>query len=152
VGYIPKDAEWYLADIVMQITVEGYPRSIVHTNLTLIRADSPDQAYEEALKIGAAGEASWQNPEGQLVTFHFRGLRTLGVVHDKLEHGAELTYSEDRDMDEATIAAWVTPKEELGVFAPIERHEGPSYGSREIQDKLRAQFPHLFDSEGRRIV
>ncbi|MEO5924472.1 MAG: DUF4288 domain-containing protein [Bryobacteraceae bacterium] len=151
-AYIPKDAEWYLADIVMQITVDGHPENIVHTNLILIRADSPEQAYEEAVKLGAEGEGTWQNPDDRLVRKRFRGLRTLGVIHEKLEHGAELTYCEDRDMDEAAIVAWVTPKEELGVFSPIEPSKGPNYGSREIQDKLRSEFPHLFDSDGRRIV
>ena len=54
-GYIPKSAKWYLADIVQQITVEGDPRSVVHTNLVFVRADSPEEAYEKALELGADG-------------------------------------------------------------------------------------------------
>ena len=52
-GYIPKDAKWYLADIIQQITVEDDPRSVVHTNVVLVRADSPEEAYEKALALGA---------------------------------------------------------------------------------------------------
>jgi hypothetical protein len=55
-GYIPKSAKWYLAEIVEQITVEGDPRSVVHTNLVLVRADSPEEAYQRAIELGAAGE------------------------------------------------------------------------------------------------
>ena len=40
-GYIPPDAKWYLAEIVQQISVEGDPRRVVHTNLVLVRGDCP---------------------------------------------------------------------------------------------------------------
>jgi hypothetical protein len=39
-GYIPTDAKWYLADIVMEITIQGDSRNVVHVNTTLVRADS----------------------------------------------------------------------------------------------------------------
>jgi hypothetical protein len=90
-GYIPKDTKWYLADIVQEITVEGDPRNVVHTNLVLIRADSPEEAYEKAMELGTAGDQSWENADGKRVTFRFRGLRELNVIHDELEHGAELS-------------------------------------------------------------
>ena len=135
-GFIPTGAKWYLADIVQQITVEDDPRSVVHTNLVLVRADSPEEAYRRAMELGAAGEQSYENPEGRQVTFKFRGLRDLNVIHDELEHGTELTYREDVGMDEDAIRRWVTPKEELGVFAPITPSTGPIYISRDIIDKL----------------
>ena len=34
-GYIPKRAKWYLAEIVVQIIVESDPRNTVHINLVL---------------------------------------------------------------------------------------------------------------------
>ena len=46
-AFIPADAKWYLAEIVEQISVEGDPRSVIHTNLVLVRADSPDEAYSD---------------------------------------------------------------------------------------------------------
>jgi hypothetical protein len=142
-AYIPKSAKWYLAEIVEQITVEGDPRNVVHTNLVLVRADSPEEAYQKAIELGAAGEQSYENPDGKGVTFRFRGLHDLSVIHDELEHGAELIYSEDPDLDEAAIRAWVNPKEELGVFLPITPSTGPDYRAREIVEKLYEQFPDL---------
>ena len=53
-GYIPEDAKWYLADLVEEITVEGDPRNVVHTNMTLVRADSPEEAYQKAVQLGTA--------------------------------------------------------------------------------------------------
>jgi hypothetical protein len=93
-GYIPPDAKWYLAEIVQQITVEGDPNNVVHNNMVLVRADSPEDAYARAVELGAARELSYENPEGKGVTIRFKGLHDLNVIHDELEHGAELIYSE----------------------------------------------------------
>jgi hypothetical protein len=51
-GYIPPNAEWYLADIVIKIEVEDDPRIVVQTNLVLVHATGPDQANEKALERG----------------------------------------------------------------------------------------------------
>ena len=88
------------------------------------------------MELGAAGEQSYENPEGQTVKFHFRGLHDLNVIHDKLEHGAELIYWENLNWDEAAIRDWVTSKENLGIFQPIMPSKGPNYLSREIMEIL----------------
>jgi len=136
-GYIPKDAEWYLARLVQEITVERDPRNVVHTNLVLVRADSPEDAYQKAIELGAQGEIAYENPQGRNVTITFRGLNGLGVIHDPLEHGAELEYTEQVNMDEAALKRWVSSKEDLSVFAPIEPSNGPDYRAREVMDKLQ---------------
>jgi len=126
-GYIPSDAKWYLAQLVEEITVEGDPRNVVHTNTVLVRADSPDEAYAKALDLGARYEMSYENPHGQRVSTAFRGLRDLSVIHGPLEHGAELEFSEHVNMDQAQLEKWVSRKEDLSIFAPIKRREGPDY-------------------------
>ncbi len=142
-GYIPEGAKWYLANIVQEITVDGDPRNVVHTNLILIRADSPEEAYQKAMELGTAGEDSYENIDGKRVTFRFRGLRELQVIHDELEHGAELSYREDIALDEPTIQKWVAAKEELGVFRPITPSTGPHYACAKIIEKMYTQFPRL---------
>jgi hypothetical protein len=142
-SFIPEGAKWYLANIVEEITVEGDSRNVVHTNLILIRADSPEEAYQKAIEFGIAGEQSYENIDGKRVTFRFRGLRELQVIHDELEHGAELSYREDIGVDESTIQKWVASKEELGVFRPITPSTGPHYGSARIIEEMYEQFPHL---------
>jgi Domain of unknown function (DUF4288) len=142
-GYVPADAKWYLADIVEEIKVQRDPRNVVHTNLVLIRADSPEEAYEKAFEIGKQKDDSYENPEGKLVTCSFRGLRDLNVIYDELEHGAELLYEEQIDMDETAVQKWISPREDLGVFAPIRRSERPDYRAGDVVRELRARFPNL---------
>jgi hypothetical protein len=48
-GFIPEGAEWYLAEIVEEITVEGVKGSDIHINLVLIHAKTPDEAHQKSL-------------------------------------------------------------------------------------------------------
>ena len=123
-GYIPESAKWYLADIVQEITVEGDPRNVVHTNLVLVRADSPEDAYQKALELGIAGDQSYENPYGKRVTFRFRGLHDLNVIHDELEHGAELIYREHFDLDESAIREWVRTETQAWRLPPDHSEQG----------------------------
>jgi hypothetical protein len=147
-GYIPKSAKWYLAEIVQLITVEGDPRNVVHTNLVLVLADSPEEAYEKAIELGTAGEQSYENIDGKRVVFRFRGLHDLNVIPDALEHGAGLIYSEDVDLDETAIRKWVSPKEELGIFLPITPSTGPDYRSRDVVEMIYERLPELRPGDG----
>jgi len=60
----------------------------------------------------------------------------LNVVHDNLEHGAEISYSEN-------IQKLVTPKEELGVFQPTLPSERPDFRPRDVMEEMYERFPHL---------
>lgn len=51
-GFVPNNAKWYLTEIVEEITVADTVANKVHRNLILIRADSPDEAYEKAVRFG----------------------------------------------------------------------------------------------------
>jgi hypothetical protein len=142
-AYIPKDATWYLADIVEEIRVEGDPRNVVHINTILIEASSPEEAFDKATRIGLESEQSFPNPEGQVATFRFRGLRNLVLIHEEIEDGAELRYAEHVGVDEATIETWVTKKDQLSVFAKARSADGPNYASGEIMEALYQAHPHL---------
>jgi hypothetical protein len=50
-GFVPKDAEWYLAEIVQELTVAEDPRNVVWRNLTLVHASSPEDAYAHSHTI-----------------------------------------------------------------------------------------------------
>jgi hypothetical protein len=141
-GYVPKDAKWYLAQIIKEITVEGEPNNVVHVNWVLIRADSPDEAYEKAIEQGAGGEGSpYLNPKGQMVRSAFRGLRGLDVIYDDLEDGAEITYEEKIGIPEDEIAAMVRLRDRLEVFLPYDPTPPPGrpdYTSKEILEEAEA--------------
>ena len=122
-GYIPPDAKWYVAELVVEITVEGDGRNVVHKNLMLIRADSPEEAYRKAVALGNQAEVSYQNPSGMLVKTRFWGLSELAVIHDELADGAELLYEERVGIPSDQIEKEMPAKEQLAVFRPFEPGE-----------------------------
>jgi Domain of unknown function (DUF4288) len=134
-AHIPRNAEWYVAEIINEIVVEGDVRNVVHKNLTLVHASSPDEAYDRAVELGQQGISEYQNPAGKKVVIRFRGLGALNVVYDPIEHGAELRYTEDISVPEQKITELVRAKEQLSVFKEIEPTRGPDYSSMEIVDE-----------------
>lgn len=111
--YIPPGAKWFLADIVMETTVQDEPGNLVHINLTLIRASSLEEAYERSLQVGQESESSYLSTDGKMVTVRFRGLRDLNVIHEELEHGSEIAYDELEDQNEDQIQQLLRSREEL---------------------------------------
>jgi hypothetical protein len=142
-GYVPKNAKWYIADMIEEIRVQGDRRNVVHTNRTLIRADSPNEAYRKALALGKQGNARYKNPAGKMVTIKFRGLAELDVIHDELEHGSEIAFSQDIAVSERSIKSWIAPKRRLALFAPMQPRQGPDYASAEIMNELYKRWPDL---------
>jgi hypothetical protein len=143
-AYIPKDAKWYLAEVVLEHLVEDDPRNVIHVNTILVEASSPDDAYSKAITLGHSSEADYLNPEGKEVKIRFRGLRDLNVIHDELEHGAELIYEEKVGVPESKIKQWVKSKDQMDVFLPIEwKIDIPNYLSatvmKQLEDRLAAQ-------------
>ena len=136
-GYIPEDAKWYLADMIFELRIEGRKRSLVHINRILIRADSPDEAFEESNRLGKARSYSYMNPDGAKVRCKFRGLRELLVIHEDLEHGAEIAYTELQSVTEAKIKKLTSKKRDLGVFAPRVVTTSADYMPREIAEHLK---------------
>jgi hypothetical protein len=129
-------AEWYLAKLVMKITVAGDPRSVVHQNLTLIRASSPVEAYEKALTFGKAGEVSYDNPNGKAVQICFEGISDLTEIYDNLEDGSELAFTETVGMPEEQIRTLILPRNRLTAFLPPRPTDGPDYRSGEVIAKV----------------
>jgi hypothetical protein len=140
-GYVPKDAaEWYLAEIVQELTVADDPRNMVWRNLTLVRANSPDEAYERALSLGRAGDTEYLNPGGKLVTTRFRGISFMDVIHDTLEDGAELIFYSEVDVAQEQLRKLLRSKEELNLFRPNRSLAGPDVASGEIVEEVEKRF------------
>lgn len=120
-AFIPKDARWYLADVILEHVIGGDTRNVIHINMHLIEASSPEQAYEKAQVLGAQSEDTYLNSDGKQVRVIFRGLRDLNVIHEELEDGAELAYSQKVALPEAQVRAMVREREQLAVFAPAQK-------------------------------
>ena len=93
-GFIPEGGRWFLADLVLEHIVEGESRNVVHINTHLVAAESPEKAYEKAVGLGRLSEQVFFNTESKDVRVVFRGLRGLDMIHNPLQDGAEIAYSE----------------------------------------------------------
>lgn len=131
-AFIPNGAKWYLAKLVEEITVESEASSIVHKNLVLIRADSPEQAYAKAKELGTQAQVDYKNPKGKKVKITFKGLNELSVIYEELEHGAELAYEELIGLTEDEVQAMIRAKQELSVFRAVIPSRGPDYSSADV--------------------
>ena len=140
--FIPSHAEWYVAELIEEIRVEDDARNVVHRNLVLVRADSPEEAYQRALDLGRDHEITYDNIEGRKVTIGFRGLRDLSVIHDQLEHGAELRFTRDVGLEPDEIELLVRRKEQLGVFSENPEEDLPDCVDGEL---MRNLIEHLVD-------
>jgi Domain of unknown function (DUF4288) len=106
--------DWYLATLVMEILVEADPRNVVHRNLFLISACSPEEAYGKAELLGQRGETAYDNPAGLQVRHRFRGIADLDTLVDgELADGAELAFEQNVGLPEEQIRAWIRTKEDL---------------------------------------
>lgn len=120
------DTKWYLAEIIIESKVEGDYTNEVHNNLTLVRADSPEEAYEKALQLGRDSELVYNNTDGEKVSVYFRGLHNLHYIYDELGHGAEVLWEKHEDFSEDKIAQMIRTKEQLNIFAPRSQAEDQS--------------------------
>lgn len=136
-SYVPSDAKWFIAELVLETKVEGDRRNIVHKNLVLIEASSANDAYEKSLQLGKDSEISYENPNSKTVRIVFRGIAELDVVGNELKHGTEILFKEQIEVPEDKILQWVSSKERLSVFCPIEPSAGPNYASQGIIEEAK---------------
>jgi hypothetical protein len=136
-AYVPKDAEWFLAELVEEIRVTGSKRNIVHINYVIIQARSPRAAFARAMLLGKQAESSYLNELGKKVIKRFRGLRNLDVIHDPLEDGCEIMFEEKLGVSEKGIKKLLRARKQLEVFRPIHQRRGrPDYSSMGIMNEV----------------
>jgi len=136
-GYIPNDAQWFIAQLVEEFQVEGCKRNAVHINCVLIEAHRPGEAYQKAMKLGRQANSEYFNPKGKKVVHRFLGLRDLDVIYFPIEHGCEIMFEERLGVGRTALSKLVRKKIDLEVFRPIplRRPKGrPDYSSKEIMD------------------
>jgi Domain of unknown function (DUF4288) len=141
-GYVPTDAQWFIAELVMEITVRGAAQNVVHRNLILVHGTSAEDGFRKATDWGYKGECSYENPRGQTVEIKFRGISKFDEVLEELEDGAELTFEESKGVDSAEIDRWIPPKDRLDAFRSprsFEKPSDPDYSSRDVVNRMTAR-------------
>lgn len=141
-SYLAKRGEWYWAELIHEITIEGDERNVIHKNLILIHATGPEQAYESANEIGLRQNSRYLNPAGVLVQSRFRGLGGLDIIHDDLEHGSEILYEEIVSVPEERIKRWIRAQKDLQLFQTGDDviQGRPDFSSKEIADEVERRL------------
>jgi Domain of unknown function (DUF4288) len=128
---------WYISELIMEITVTGDPRNVIHRNHVLISATSSEEAYSKAVLLGKGGETSYKNPHGEDVRIRFVGIADLDEIDDELEDGAEVLFHYSVDVPKLELESLIPEKGRLRAFAPRTRAVGPDYASAEVVDLVR---------------
>ena len=137
-GSLSDEARWFLADLVLEHRIEGESLNVVHVNTHLVAAGSPEEAYEKSSALGRDAEQEYVNTDGRQVQVVFRGLKELDVIHEPLEDGSEIMYSEAVGVPEDRLRDWVKPRDSLGVFSPVAAKKSvPNYLPLEFEPLVR---------------
>lgn len=112
---------------------------VVHTCARLMRAHSPEEAYDKALRLGQEEEITYENSDGKGVKIVFRGLTDLIGIYEDLENGAELTYEEEIGVKEDEIKKMLTEREHLSVFQEGRGSDGPNYIAKDIAEEIEGR-------------
>jgi len=54
-----------------------------------------------------------------------------------------LSWNEKIGLTEAQISGLITPKHQLGVFAPVELEDKPNYAAGDVMAEVYKRFPEL---------
>lgn len=133
---IPKDVDWFIAQIVVLISVsdEG---SVGHINYVLIKANSLDEAYRKARRVGELEESTHLNKRGNKVDVEFLGLKSLTPVYEDLEDGSEILYDEIPGTGRSEMRSLVRKRSELVGTGPGRTRSAPDYGYPEIEREAK---------------
>ncbi len=108
--WIVQEVEQWCSD--RQKALKPGSRLVIWENTRLIRANSREEAYEKAMRLGAQTSPSRTNG-GE---WRFLGLSQLLPVYEELEDGAEILWTDRGRMRQEAIRKLVKSREQLAVF------------------------------------
>lgn len=91
---------WYMVEIIEKCEPvsrneeQDLRRVVTYGNHHLIKADSPEQAYDKAVTIGREHEYRFFNTNKIEMEWSFVGIRNLLPIYEDIEDGAELMCSD----------------------------------------------------------
>jgi hypothetical protein len=107
---------WYVARIALQCQVgENNPGPwTVDEQIRVIQADTHEQAYEKAVRLGNQQESHYLNSEGNMVRWIFLGVSDLDkILDDQITDGTEITYLWHETYD---LLEFMREKDETTLF------------------------------------
>lgn len=94
------EGNWYIVEIIEKLEPvlrnesNDLRRVTTWGNHHLIKADSPEQAYEKAVKLGKDGEYKFMNADKVEMEYIFVGIADLLPIYEDLEDGAEIMWTD----------------------------------------------------------
>jgi uncharacterized protein (UPF0548 family) len=107
---------WYVATVVIQCIIEGHSSGpwTCDEQIRVLRALDDDSAYEKALQLGKGEEHSYENADGQIVSWKFVGISDLEVISSaSIKDGTEIKTHLFKSQEPSEL---VLPKDQLTVF------------------------------------
>lgn len=95
-----EKGNWYIAEIIQKCEPvdrnekQDLRRVTTWGNHHLIKANSPEKAFEKAVQIGKEGEYTFTNTDKIIMEWIFVGIADLIPIYDDIEDGAEIMWTD----------------------------------------------------------
>lgn len=112
------NGNWFIAEIIAICEPanvnqqQDLRRCTVGGSYCLIKAHSPEAAYDKAEKLGKEGEHQFTS-EGMEMRWSYGGIKNLLPVYDDIEDGAELIWADYGFISHRKARQLVTSKEDF---------------------------------------
>ena len=114
-----KKRNWYIVEIIEKCEPiernekQELRRVITWGNHHLIKASSPEKAFDKAVKIGKEGEYKFLNSDNLEMEWIFVGIGELLPIYEDIEDGAELMWNDYGNISNRRTMRMPYKKEEL---------------------------------------
>ncbi len=110
--YLPG-TRWYIAELIEEISLGGFPRKILHRNSRFIFANSPDEAYEQAMALGDEIPLPADMADEPFTRIRFWSLSHLNVVREDFSSEADPLAAQFIPQRSSTPPAWAPSPDPL---------------------------------------
>lgn len=111
--YSLPGTRWYIAELIEEISFGAFPRKVVHRNSRFIFANSPDEAYEQAVALGNETPLPANVADDQFSRTRFWSLSHLNVVKEDFRPEADSLAAQFVIQRSSTPPAWVPSADPL---------------------------------------
>lgn len=116
---IVNKGNWYLVEIIERCepvdagTKKPLRRCMVWGNIHLIKAETPDEAYEKAEMIGKEGNYKFKNANQQNMKWEYLGIGDILPIYEDIEDKAEIMWTDYGFISARRSERFVKNKKEL---------------------------------------
>jgi len=114
-----QNKQWYLVEVIEKCEpvdkdkTSDLRRVTTWGNIHLIKAISSEEAYDKGVKIGKGGAFKFNNSDNVEMEWSFVGIGDLLLIHEDIEDGAELMWTDYGDITNKRAQSFAKSKEEL---------------------------------------